>query len=217
MADNTSNLFPNVSVEDFTVECSDGMKIACQRWFQQETRPQNVNSKKTRRRILCIHGFLDNCRTFWYLAPYLVYHLTEDTEIICLDLPGHGQSSHFGRDHTITCSTEYLYSILQVVQWLQRNDEERFTIIAHSMGAHLSIMFAASFPEMVESIFLIDGLGPDCAVPQDCSKRMRRHLEERDKRTRQKHELDKVMILARCCMRDKVGKGQKLVALIGVE
>ena len=69
--------------------------------------------------------------------------------------------------------------MLHLQQEPHSSEDERFTIIGHSMGAHLSLMVAASFPELVESVILLDGLGPDVAQPKDCSKVLRRHLESR--------------------------------------
>jgi pimeloyl-ACP methyl ester carboxylesterase len=41
--------------------------------------------------IIALHGWQDNAGTFWNLSPLL----SKDVSILSIDLPGHGQSSHF--------------------------------------------------------------------------------------------------------------------------
>ena len=42
-------------------------------------------------RVLCVHGWLDNAASFSEIAPLL-----PGCDIVALDLPGHGRSSHRG-------------------------------------------------------------------------------------------------------------------------
>ncbi|TMW45440.1 hypothetical protein DOY81_009484, partial [Sarcophaga bullata] len=52
----------------------------CGRWYgDQLERP-----------ILALHGWLDSCGTFAILAPLIAPYRS----ILCIDLPGHGHSSH---------------------------------------------------------------------------------------------------------------------------
>ena len=44
------------------------------------------------RKILCLHGWLDNAASFNRLAPLLLDSTETPTEIVCLDFPGHGLS-----------------------------------------------------------------------------------------------------------------------------
>jgi alpha-beta hydrolase superfamily lysophospholipase len=62
----------------------DGTSIAFQEW----------GNKLSKKKILALHGWLDNSNTHAYLAPYLAergYH------VVAFDYCGHGKSSHLPR------------------------------------------------------------------------------------------------------------------------
>ena len=40
---------------------------------------------------IALHGWLDNCGSFDRLIPYF----PKDQRVICIDIPGHGFSSHY--------------------------------------------------------------------------------------------------------------------------
>ena len=56
-----------------------GFSIACKIWGNPD--------KPT---ILALHGWLDNANSFAPLATYL----ESDFQVVAVDLPGHGHSSH---------------------------------------------------------------------------------------------------------------------------
>lgn len=53
------------------------------------------------------------------------------------------------------------------------------------MGAGVSLLFAGTYPEKVEKLVLIEGLGPVTAEPEHCAKNLRRSIEA-DKKFKQK-------------------------------
>jgi pimeloyl-ACP methyl ester carboxylesterase len=165
-------------VEEVLLNCTDGMRIAGQRW----THPQKNSSEapNTNRRILCIHGFMDNCRSFYYLAPFLISNLPHDTELVAIDLPGHGISSHGSKDHPpLNVLSEMVYYVAEAVHALQWDDQSSFTLIGHSMGSAISVMYTATFPEQVEKFIILDGFGPDYADPNHTSRILRKHIDHR--------------------------------------
>lgn len=98
--------------------------------------------------ILCVHGWLDNAASFLPLMSQL-------ENIIAIDWPGHGLSSHRSIDahyHFI----DYIYDLLEL---FEVNQWPALDIVGHSMGGMIASVFAATFPEKVKSLTLIDSIG----------------------------------------------------------
>ena len=106
-----------------------------------------------------LHGFLDNCRSYHFLAPFLVSKL-EDAQVVALDLPGHGLSTHKPLDHPpMMIINDYCYYVAEFVQKL--NWEDGFILIGHSLGAAISVIYAATCSQQVTKLVLLVGYGPD--------------------------------------------------------
>jgi pimeloyl-ACP methyl ester carboxylesterase len=111
-------------------------------------------------KALCFHGWLDNAASFNYLGPYLASECGFDC--IAVDHVGHGRSGHLGLGSTYTytmgCTT-----IHNVIDYLSNKEGESWakpTLIGHSMSAGQALMFAASFPEKLSRLVMIEGFGP---------------------------------------------------------
>lgn len=108
--------------------------------------------------VLCVHGWLDNSASFHKLAPSLIENGVA-SEVYALDLPGHGWSSHKSPDAPQQLLAEYVYYIAEAANHLFPR-EEPFTLVGHSMGAGISVMYSAAYPEQISSLVLLEGLGP---------------------------------------------------------
>jgi pimeloyl-ACP methyl ester carboxylesterase len=128
--------------------------------------------------LLALHGWLDNAGSFVRLAPLLA----ERQHVIALDLPGHGHSDHLpaGADYYYL---DYVRDVLAAADALRLS---RYTLLGHSLGAGVASLVAASTPERVERLLLIEGLGPlgddgartlkrfrEAMTPRGSSKRLR--------------------------------------------
>ena len=160
------------AVSEISLRFADGINIAGQRW----TREDDHQSHSSPRKILCLHGWMDNCRSFHYLAPNLISHLP-DAEVVAIDLPGHGWSSHKSADGPPMMIAEASYYVAETVNAL--NWQNTFTLVGHSMGAAISVIYAAAFPEQVNKMVLLDGFGPFVRDPSDVSNHLRSHIERR--------------------------------------
>ncbi len=193
-------------VTELSFLCTDGMKLAAQRWALPTPSPPhpqsptsdhvNGNSNKAtvtpsaaatttpttkRRRILCLHGWMDNCRSFSQLAPSLLQPNEGDeddtlTEIIALDFPGHGLSSHKSADGPPMMVGEaafYVHEAVTKLEW------DTFALIGHSMGSAVGLLYAASFPERVDKLILLEGAGPMDRKARDVTKHARAHIQRR--------------------------------------
>jgi pimeloyl-ACP methyl ester carboxylesterase len=121
------------------------------------------------RPILASHGWLDNAGTFDLLAPKLL-----GCEIVALDLAGHGFSD--------SRSTDAAYNIWQDVgDLLDVADElgwQRCTLLGHSRGAAISMLFAATFPERVDKLVLLEGGLPITAEADEAPEGLAQALRE---------------------------------------
>ena len=78
------------------------MKLVVKSWSNVNTGDDASNNTITKK-ILCLHGWLDNAASFNRLAPLLLDSSTslssdeqqeQPMEILALDFPGHGLSGH---------------------------------------------------------------------------------------------------------------------------
>ncbi|WP_213877518.1 alpha/beta hydrolase [Pseudomonas sp. dw_358] len=118
--------------------------------------------------VVALHGWLDNANSFARLAPLL-----PGLRIVALDLAGHGYSEHrpAGAGYALW---DYAHDVLQVAEQL---GWQRFALMGHSLGAIISMMFAAALPERIERLVLIDGLVPPTASPEGAARRLGEALQ----------------------------------------
>lgn len=173
-----------ITVQNCSFVCTDGMTLSGQEW----------KSGSLGIRILSWHGFLDNCRSFSALAPLLLEsgkgkyqrqgqgqderQRQRVCQLVALDFPGHGQSSHKSLDHppysNINDIVYYIAQAVQVLKW-----QDGFVLMGHSMGAMASILYAGAFPEQIQQLILLDGFGPDFEKPSHVVDRLRQHVQRR--------------------------------------
>lgn len=120
--------------------------------------------------VLCLHGWLDNANSFLPLAPAL-----PELPLLALDLAGHGHSSHRSAD-----AHYYLFDYVADIATLCRQQGwQQLTIIGHSMGGMVATVLAASFPELVGRLVLIDSLGLMTTAATDTATQLRKAVISR--------------------------------------
>ncbi|XP_047221360.1 serine hydrolase-like protein isoform X1 [Girardinichthys multiradiatus] len=122
------------------------------------------------RPVLCLHGWADNCGTFNTLLPLL----PKDFRYIAVDLAGHGRSSH-RPPGVLYAFPSYVMDVRRVVDALQWR---KFSIIGHSMGGNIAGMFSALYPEMVDSMILLDSYGFLPTELKEMPKVLRQGMDE---------------------------------------
>lgn len=107
------------------------------------------------RRVLALHGWLDNAASFAPLASRL-----QGLDLVAPDLPGHGRSAHMpvGTDYTFVGAVHQVLDVADALGW------DRFALLGHSMGAGIASLVAAAVPDRVERLVAIEALG---ALPED--------------------------------------------------
>ncbi len=93
--------------------------------------------------LVMIHGWSMHSGVWRPLARQLARHF----KVICLDLPGHGQSE--------SCRPYRLQTVTEVL--LNSIPAERFSILGWSLGATVAIDMAHRYPERVERLIVLAG------------------------------------------------------------
>lgn len=99
--------------------------------------------------LLLVHGGRDHCRNWDWVAEALKsrYH------IMAPDLRGHGDSQWMiGGGYS---QMDYVYDIAQL---LRQNQVFPVTVIGHSLGGAISLLYAALYPETVVKLVSIEGM-----------------------------------------------------------
>ncbi len=105
--------------------------------------------------MLLVHGGRDHCRNWDWVAEAL----RDDYHIIAPDLRGHGDSQWMiGGSYN---QIDYVYDIAQL---LRQTGMSPVTIIGHSLGGSISLLYAGLYPDTVRKLIAIEGLGPSPAM-----------------------------------------------------
>ncbi|CAF0878520.1 unnamed protein product [Rotaria sordida] len=106
-------------------------------------------------KIIGIHGWLDNLNSLLPLAERLIDR-HPNYEIYLYDRAGHGFSSHLpkGSDYSHAYSLRDLRTVVQGLGW----NKEKFSLIGHSYGGHISFTYAAAYPEEISCLVTLDSI-----------------------------------------------------------
>jgi pimeloyl-ACP methyl ester carboxylesterase len=117
--------------------------------------------------LILLHGGRDHCRNWDWVAE----ELRGDYHIIAPDLRGHGDSAFSpSGDYSISA---FVYDLAQLIH---QQKLAPVKIIAHSLGGSIALRYAGAFPETVDRLVAIEGLGPSPAV---LAQRAQRSAAER--------------------------------------
>ena len=157
-----------IHIMEKVIPCSDGIQLAAIHWSHTA---QPTTSPTNHHRILCLHGWLDNASSFHILAPTLLQQFLSSkphthVDIVALDHVGHGKSMHKSPDATFVYS-ELAYYVAETLKFLQWDNlssststTTTTTIIGHSMSSGVALLYSAAFPEQIDRLILLDGVGP---------------------------------------------------------
>jgi pimeloyl-ACP methyl ester carboxylesterase len=99
--------------------------------------------------VLCLHGITANCRSWDQMASCL----SPAYQVVAMDLRGRGLS---GKPDGGYSADQHVRDILAVLDDLEI---EKIFLMGHSLGAFISLMFAARHPQRVAKLILVDGGG----------------------------------------------------------
>lgn len=122
-------------------------------WGSQDVQP-----------TIAIHGWQDNASTFDPLAEILV---EKGLSVYCIDLPGHGFSSHIPQGHKYYIYWDGVHFLRRIVRhfgW------KNISIIGHSLGGGIAFLYAALFPDDVRKYVSID-------ISSPCTKNTKKTID----------------------------------------
>ena len=142
------------------ISTSDGLSIAVLR--QRDT---NADSPT---RTLCLHGWLDNANSFVPMMPYL-----PDMDLVAVDLPGHGHSSHLQGAYSVLDTTVRCLDIANALDW------DTFHVVGHSLGGSIALMLAVAAPDRILTTTSIESAGPLTDPPEKFAHRLQKAADDR--------------------------------------
>lgn len=106
--------------------------------------------------VVLVHGFLDQAQSWKFFAAELRQRAARPLRLIAPDCRGHGDSGWVGAGGYYHFP-DYVYDLDCVIRAI---GAARFHLVGHSMGGTISFLYAGSFPERIEKLVLIEGVGP---------------------------------------------------------
>jgi len=136
--------------EDFFV--NDGLKLHYWEWGD----PQEDT-------YVFIHGVRDQGRSWENFVTALMGRGVPINHAIALDLRGHGDSEwppwNRGYQHE-----DFLADLAGLLRHLGK---ESVTIIGHSLGGSMAVLYSGAFPDRVKKLVLFESLGPYARADDD--------------------------------------------------
>ena len=96
------------------------------------------------RAIVLLHGFLGSAAIWEETRDALAKYF----RVICIDLPGHGQSDCFGYVHGMELMAQCVKAVMDKLRF------KKYVLVGHSLGGYTALAFAELFPDHVRGICL---------------------------------------------------------------
>ncbi|MDA9938195.1 alpha/beta hydrolase [Salibacteraceae bacterium] len=94
--------------------------------------------------VILLHGFLETSLMWKDFLP----SLSQKHRVLCIDLPGHGQSECFGYTHSMDDMAGCVLAVLKTLRI------RKAKLIGHSMGGYVALAFADLYPDYTKGICL---------------------------------------------------------------
>ena len=121
-------------------------------------------------KVIASHGWLDNAASFDILAPLLKH-----CHIMALDMPGHGLSDH----KSPQASYNIWDDLLDILAIADELGWDTFNLLGHSRGAMISMLLAASMPQRINALLMLDAVLPLPVSVEDTAQQLNQFLVER--------------------------------------
>ena len=112
--------------------------------------------------VVLLHGFTESLDIWDDFSAIL----SVDFKVICIDLPGHGDSDCVGESHTMELMAEVVKAVLD------KENVDECVMIGHSMGGYVTLAFAEKYPDYMKGLGLFHSSAlPD--IPEGKANRAR--------------------------------------------
>lgn len=96
------------------------------------------------RAVVLLHGFLGS-KAIWQQTAG---ELSRSYRVICIDLPGHGDTPCIGYAHSMEMMARCVKAVMNQLRL------KRYVIVGHSMGGYVALAFADLFPDCLRGLCL---------------------------------------------------------------
>ncbi len=96
--------------------------------------------------IVLLHGFLETIAMWNDLIP----ELSQNHQVICIDLLGHGQTDSLGYVHTMETMADAVFNVLT------HHNIKQADFIGHSMGGYVALALAEKEPQIFKGLCLMN-------------------------------------------------------------
>lgn len=103
-------------------------------------------SQGSGRPLVFLHGFLESSEIWKEFIP----EISKERQVICIDLPGHGNSGCFAEVHSMKEMAESVKAVLDELKI------KEVSLAGHSMGGYVSLEFCKNFSTMTRAVALIN-------------------------------------------------------------
>ncbi len=123
-----------------------------------------------------VHGVRDQGRSWDHFLDALIRRGVPIKHAVALDLRGHGDSEW------PSTSRGYAHEdfLTDLAGLLKHLDKQPVTIIGHSLGGSMCLLYAGTFPEKVKRMVLLESLGPFARADDEVPNIMADRLKGRD-------------------------------------
>jgi len=120
--------------------------------------------------VFALHGWLDNLASFETVAQCL-----PDIRVIAIDFPGHGHSAHIEQGKAYY----FIDGLFLIDDLIEHFKPDVVNLLGHSMGGAIATIYAATQPERVNQLILIEALGPVTSPASKAQPVLAKALSER--------------------------------------
>lgn len=117
--------------------------------------------------MFLVHGGRDQKRSWDRVAA----QLSQSYRVFAHDLRGHGES-----DWVSDGDYGVMDHVFDLASFADHIGAERFTLIGHSLGGNITLRYAGLFPDRIEKLVALEGLGPS---PKMLAERQAQPVTER--------------------------------------
>ncbi len=120
--------------------------------------------------VLALHGWLDNLATFETLARHM-----PEIRLIAIDFPGHGHSAHIDQGKAYY----FIDGLFLIDDLIEHFQIDSVNLLGHSMGGAIATIYAATQPNRMANLILIEALGPVTSPISDTQSSLNKALTQR--------------------------------------
>jgi len=108
----------------------------------------HYESKGNGNAIVFLHGFTETLHIWDEFSD----RLSENFQVVCIDLPGHGQSDNINDVHSMELMADCVAQLLASIHI------KKTVVIGHSMGGYVALAFAERYKGMVAGLTLFHSM-----------------------------------------------------------